>query len=119
MIYCGDCRTILPELGPVDLVLTDPPYGIGADKNAFKNGVHCRANGFKKHLDTNWDASPVDSELLKLVIAKGEKSIIWGGNYFALPPAKCWLVWNKDTARVFILRRRACMDKSGYGSKDF
>ena len=27
-IYCGDCREILPTLGPVDLVLTDPPYGI-------------------------------------------------------------------------------------------
>ncbi len=27
-IYHGDCRDILPELEPVDLVLTDPPYGI-------------------------------------------------------------------------------------------
>lgn len=28
-IYHGDCRDILPQLGPVDLVLTDPPYGVG------------------------------------------------------------------------------------------
>jgi site-specific DNA-methyltransferase (adenine-specific) len=30
-IYCGDCRDILPMFEPVDLVLTDPPYGIGFD----------------------------------------------------------------------------------------
>lgn len=30
-IYHGDCREILPQLGPVDLVLTDPPYGIGLE----------------------------------------------------------------------------------------
>lgn len=29
-IYNGDCRAILPDLPPVDLVLTDPPYGGGA-----------------------------------------------------------------------------------------
>ena len=27
-LYCGDCRDVLPTLGPVDLVLTDPQYGI-------------------------------------------------------------------------------------------
>ena len=31
-IYHGDCLDILPHLDPVDLVLTDPPYGIGRDK---------------------------------------------------------------------------------------
>ena len=30
-IYCGDCLEIMPELEPVDLVLTDPPYGVGID----------------------------------------------------------------------------------------
>lgn len=28
-IYNADCRDVLPQLEPVDLVLTDPPYGIG------------------------------------------------------------------------------------------
>jgi len=31
-IYHGDCREILPQLEPVDLVLTDPPYGVGYRK---------------------------------------------------------------------------------------
>lgn len=33
VIYCCDCREILPELPKVDLVLTDPPYGVGIDDN--------------------------------------------------------------------------------------
>jgi site-specific DNA-methyltransferase (adenine-specific) len=28
-LYCGDCREILPMLGKVDSVVTDPPYGVG------------------------------------------------------------------------------------------
>ena len=38
-IFHGDCREILPELPKVDLVLTDPPYGIGIDKALMKNKV--------------------------------------------------------------------------------
>lgn len=36
-LYLGDCSTILPTLGKVDAVVTDPPYGIGADKASSKN----------------------------------------------------------------------------------
>ena len=36
-IYHGDCREILPTLDPVDIVLTDPPYGVGIDYGAFKD----------------------------------------------------------------------------------
>ena len=36
-LYLGDCREIIPTLGRVDAVVTDPPYGIGADKAASKN----------------------------------------------------------------------------------
>ena len=36
-IYHGDCREILPELEPVDLVLTDPPYGVGLDYGGYKD----------------------------------------------------------------------------------
>lgn len=34
VIYLGDCREILPTIGPVDLVLTDPPYGVKAELNS-------------------------------------------------------------------------------------
>ena len=94
-IYHGDCREILPGLEPVDLVLTDPPYGISADKNAYKNGVKCRANGFKAHTDTDWDSSAIDTELLLSTISIAKEAIVWGGNYFNLPSMAGWLVWDK------------------------
>src|SRR3990167_9632607 len=37
-IYLGDCRDILPELPKVDLVLTDPPYGINEDGKVQMRG---------------------------------------------------------------------------------
>ena len=36
-IYHGDCREILPQLEPVDLVLTDPPYGVGVEYGSFED----------------------------------------------------------------------------------
>ena len=37
-LYLGDCRDVLPSLPKVDLVLTDPPYGIGASAGTGKYG---------------------------------------------------------------------------------
>lgn len=84
-IYHGDCREILPALGPVDLVLTDPPYGIGLAANPFR----------QKFDRAGWDDSPVDSDLLELAISKGKHAIVWGGNYFGLPAHQRFLVWDK------------------------
>jgi len=87
-IYLGDCRDILPQLEPVDLVLTDPPYGIALDTSyaKFKNSIAYQAI----HMDNeNFDASFLPSY--------GKKQIIWGGNCFAntLPNHPGWLAWIK------------------------
>jgi DNA modification methylase len=94
-IIHGDCRDVLPLA--CDAVVTDPPYGIDADANAFKNGVNCKANGFKEHLPGEWDAGRIDPALLALVLRQGREHIIWGGNYYTdiLPPTMRWLVWDK------------------------
>ncbi len=84
-IYHGDCREILPSLPKVDLVLTDPPYGIKIASNPFR----------QKHEKADWDAYPVDGDLLKYVIGMGINAIIWGGNYFLLPAHQRFLVWDK------------------------
>lgn len=97
-IYHGDCRDILPHLPKVDLVLTDPPYGIGI------RGVIGGNNkaDVKNYGDFNkWDECPVDEALRILVMDKG-KSVIWfGGNYYLMPPSKCWLVWDKQNSGNF------------------
>ena len=80
-----------------DLAIVDPPYGINADENAFKNGVNCKANGFKEHKKGSWDnAIPKKSYFMEL-FRVSKNQIVWGGNYFTefLPPIMSWIVWDK------------------------
>lgn len=85
-LLLGDCLEILPELGPVDAVVTDPPYGIGF---AAQPTRYQRANGMRA---VAWDDDKPD---LAPVLAVAKKAVIWGGNYFPLPPSRGWLAWTK------------------------
>jgi site-specific DNA-methyltransferase (adenine-specific) len=91
-LYLGDCMDILPTLDKVDAVITDPPYGLNIAAQPFQNQK--RNNAEKK----DWDKSTPSKLLLDEIIQKGEKAILWGGNYFHLPPSRCWLVWHKPDA---------------------
>jgi site-specific DNA-methyltransferase (adenine-specific) len=98
-IYHGDCREILPGLEPVDLVLTDPPYGIGEDgglKARYRNGDG-RAKGIVKHQQLNWDKRRIEPELVSLITKMAPVWFIFGGNYYAdlLPASPGWLYWDK------------------------
>jgi DNA modification methylase len=97
-IYHGDCREILPTLPKVDLVLTDPPYGIGADKGqqarANKQGGRALAPSTDYGF-SDWDGVPAPAEAIKAIQEQSAQQVIWGGNYFDLPPSRCWLVWDK------------------------
>ena len=89
-LYLGDCRDILPTLPKVDLVLTDPPYGINVGSMGMGKGK--KITEFQPF---GWDAKSPPEWLLILLLEKGDRSIIWGGNYFNLPPSGCWLAWDK------------------------
>ena len=96
----GDCRDVLPTLDKVDAVVTDPPYGIGADKSAAKAGGALVGEGHrrvaKREYDTtDWDHA-LDAETLAAVRAAGRWQIIFGGNYYDCPASNCWLVWDKE-----------------------
>jgi len=93
-LYLGDCRDILPTLGKVDAVVTDPPYGIGKDGQKRTTGGH---GGRKAYEFLGWDAERPDSETFALLLAAGHHHVIWGGNYFAdlFPATGKWLVWDK------------------------
>jgi site-specific DNA-methyltransferase (adenine-specific) len=93
-IYHGDCREVLPTLPVADLVLTDPPYGIAA---VWKGGVGSGWGKASAEADVRnaWDAAAPDADLLSACVAAGREAVVWGGNYFALPPSRGWLVWTK------------------------
>jgi site-specific DNA-methyltransferase (adenine-specific)/modification methylase len=89
-LYLGDCMEVLPLLERVDAVITDPPYGIGFAAQPTK---WQRLAGKKGEA---WDdAIAPDMDALR---ALGDVQIIWGGNYYRLPPTRGWLSWFKPDA---------------------
>jgi len=105
-LYCGDCREIVPQLGRFDLLLTDPPYGIG--ESSKKNATRGRGSVFSKgkayvrdYGEYNWDQTPIDPATIELIRSVCVKQIIWGGNYYSLPPCKGPLVWDKENTGDF------------------
>jgi DNA modification methylase len=88
-LYNGDCREILPTLGRFDLLLTDPPYGIGFAAQPTK---WQRKAGIRP---TDWDNSTPSKSVFDQLAIATDCQFIWGGNYFPLPIARCWLVWTK------------------------
>ena len=91
VLYLGDCLKILPTLPKVDAVITDPPYGIA---RVMKGG---KGTG---HWTLLSDGNPWDSEApdLAFMMDAADNFVIWGGNYFPLPPSRCWFVWDKKNA---------------------
>lgn len=95
-LYLGDCRDILPTLGRVDAVVTDPPYGIGESAGKAKTRTRKgNARWVKDYGDDNWDDAPIEDDLITAMRQMSKWQIIFGGNYYALPATKCWLVWDK------------------------
>jgi site-specific DNA-methyltransferase (adenine-specific) len=81
-----------------DLAIVDPPYGIG-DK--FKGGNSGKMQ-FNEVVNKGWDCVP-EKEYFKELFRVSKNQIIWGGNYFDLPPTRCFLVWDKQISDDFTL----------------
>jgi site-specific DNA-methyltransferase (adenine-specific) len=81
---------ILPSLEQVDAVVTDPPYGIGFAAQPTK--WQRRAG----QLAEKWDDAVAED--LGPVLAAGKEQIVWGGNYYRLPPCRGVLSWFKPDA---------------------
>ena len=79
-----------------DLLLTDPPYGLGIDgqkESKSNNPKHNR----KHHEFRGWDNERPEKNTFEIITSFAKRSIIWGGNYFAdlLKPTRGWIYWSK------------------------
>ncbi len=93
-LFLGDCLEILPTLGKFDAVVTDPPYGIGEnEKKVASRGKLAKP---KDYGSFNWDTEPANAAQISAMFGCSRNQIIFGGNYFELPPTSCWLVWDKQ-----------------------
>jgi DNA modification methylase len=92
-IILGDCQDYVTEIENSDLLLTDPPYGIGEASNSNKSRGNLTIS--KDYGCEDWDDKPIAMQLMQSWIDKTKYQIIFGGNYYQLPPTKCWLIWDK------------------------
>ncbi len=91
-LYRGDCMDVLPMLDDVGAIICDPPYGLGEKMKGGTWGAQVHNEGFLK-----WDLE-AKQEWIDAILSKKAPSIIWGGNYFNMPPSRCWLSWDKTNS---------------------
>lgn len=109
-LYNCDWRDLDPELLRADALTCDPPYGLGeaAGKNRSRNKpfgsptqLGKRVVYAKDYGNDDWDHEPPSAEDISRLRNLAPHQIIWGGNYFHLPPSRCWLVWDKINSGDF------------------
>jgi len=76
-----------------ELAIVDPPYGVQYARG--KNGYGNTTKNLPKLTDVDWDKSIPTDEYWQELFRVSKYQIVWGGNYFALPVSKCWIVWDK------------------------
>ena len=78
-LYLGDCLEILPTLGKVDAVVTDPPFGVG---NFVQTTGRLKGRGVNIGKPVTWNDSPPEPEFFELIKKISNHRIIWGANFF-------------------------------------
>jgi len=91
-VHCADCLEFMRQIPDksIDLIVTDPPYGIGA-------GMEKEHNGWKDYGYNTWDLNKPSKNVFNEILRISKEQIIWGGNYFIdyLYPSMGWIVWDK------------------------
>lgn len=96
IVYNSDCLEAMRAMPDraFDICIADPPYGL--DKKILSGGKngHVKFHIQYGESQTRWDKKP-DAELFDEVFRVSKNQIIWGGNYFGLPPNRCFVIWDK------------------------
>ena len=94
-LHNGDCMEAMRGMADnhFDLAIVDPPYGIGISSNPVR----------QQHDKKQWDNAIPDTEYFRELMRVSANQIIWGGNYFDLPPSQGFLIWDKVQPHDFSL----------------
>ena len=150
VVFNCDCMEYMKGLPDkaFDLAIVDPPYGDPAkeieDGNqrenilGFLDGPSGNSEGVERTGGTwaakygkkiiAWDVAP-PKEYFDELFRVSKNQVIWGGNYFQLPPTRCFLVWRKNIPEDFTMAmceyawtsfsgNAKCFEKASQGSKD-
>lgn len=74
-----------------DLAVVDPPYGINISSNMGRRKGD-KPSEYKK---VTWDKKPPGKEYFEELFRVSKNQVVWGANYFCMPPTKCFIVWRK------------------------
>jgi DNA modification methylase len=103
----GDCLEYMRTMaaGSVGCVVTDPPYGIGENRKAvMSRGTSSeiyKRGGVIDYGEFTWDSQPATAEQISELRRVSKQQVIFGGNYFVLPPSSSWIVWDKQNSGDF------------------
>lgn len=96
-LHLGDCLGFLKAMPDksVDVLITDPPYGIAITRKSNNFGV--RTDAARQASGEAWDDARPDAEYFAEMLRVSRRQIIFGGNYFMefLPSTRCFIVWDK------------------------
>lgn len=90
-----DCMAVMARYPDkyFDLAVVDPPYGIGISSNPVR----------QMHDKKQWDNAIPTDEYFEQLMRVSKNQIVWGGNYFPLPPSQGFLIWDKKQPQDFSL----------------
>lgn len=100
-LICGDCREVLPTLERVDVVITDPPYGIGGGSGTVgKNRAH-------KHDYISFEDT--EEKIIEIVIPAFLEALrISNGRAVITPGPKCLTYYPKPDAFGCLFKPATC-----------
>jgi site-specific DNA-methyltransferase (adenine-specific) len=100
IVHHADCMEIMAQYPDkhFDLAVVDPPYGIDlANMNmGVGTGKKCSKIANRKWKAKDWDTETPSSLYFNELVRISKNQIIWGGNYFDLPPCKNYIIWDKE-----------------------
>ena len=95
-LRCMDCMDLLKQTpdNHFSLAIVDPPYGLGDRLTRQGATSHLKTRQLSV-LNSSWDNAIPTPEYFTELRRVSQNQIIWGGNYFPLPPTRCVIAWDK------------------------